>query len=339
MISKKNEKSLKNWKPPPISNSDVGISFIGRAPLTTVKKKIPLPEGYATFPLLSDNLTRTLRKQFGYLKIAAIQVALKPTKLGSNASAVISLRDKRSKKFNDSVFAMVESSLCDGPIHFSYNPTRIVPLSDLDASSSFAIDIKTSMMRGGENVILMHKFYYRVRKKMHGCMSIGNSSDGRGKTTLFLTNIAESNLVVSKTISWDEVAVPERWRDEENLLSSTGQTGAAVANARAGWKETADAHVFEVDVPGLKGEEVKVEVEAGRMLQISGERSNVEGEKNEKWHCEERSSGKFLRRFRLPENAQMEQVTAKMENGVLTVTVPKEGVNEKREVKVKVSGG
>ncbi|KAH6821218.1 HSP20-like chaperones superfamily protein [Perilla frutescens var. hirtella] len=174
---------------------------------------------------------------------------------------------------------------------------------------------------------------------MHGYRSIGNSSDGRGKTTLFLTNIAESNRVVSKTISWDEIAVPERWRDEENLLSSAGQTGAAVANARAGWKETADAHVFEVDVPGLKGEEVKVEVEAGRMLQISGERSNVEGEKNEKWHCEERSSGKFLRRFRLPENAKMEQVTAKMENGVLTVTVPKEGVNEKREVKVKVSGG
>jgi hypothetical protein len=46
----------------------------------------------------------------------------------------------------------------------------------------------------------------------------------------------------------------------------------------------------------------------------------------------ERSSGKFTRRFRLPENAQTEQIKASMENGVLTVTVPKEEV-KKPEVK------
>jgi HSP20 family protein len=46
----------------------------------------------------------------------------------------------------------------------------------------------------------------------------------------------------------------------------------------------------------------------------------------------ERSCGKFLRRFRLPENAKMDHVKASMENGVLTVTVPKEKV-KKPEVK------
>ncbi|URE22970.1 hypothetical protein MUK42_37801 [Musa troglodytarum] len=38
----------------------------------------------------------------------------------------------------------------------------------------------------------------------------------------------------------------------------------------------------------------------------------------------ERSSGKFSRRFRLPENAKVHQAKTSMENGVLTVTVPKE---------------
>ncbi|KAI5666040.1 hypothetical protein M9H77_15893 [Catharanthus roseus] len=122
-----------------------------------------------------------------------------------------------------------------------------------------------------------------------------------------------------------------------NTPSSVRET-AAFSNARIDWKETPEAHIFKADVPGLKKEEVKVEVEEGRILQISGERSKEEEEKNDKWHRVERSSGKFIRRFRLPENAKMEEVKASMENGVLTVTVPK--VEEKKaEIKsVEISG-
>ena len=71
-----------------------------------------------------------------------------------------------------------------------------------------------------------------------------------------------------------------------------------------------------------------MEIEEGRVLEISGERSKEKEEKNDKWHRLERSSGKFLRRFRLPENAKLDQVKANMENGVLTVTVPKEAVKK-----------
>jgi len=89
------------------------------------------------------------------------------------------------------------------------------------------------------------------------------------------------------------------------------------------WKETPEAHVFKADLPGMKKEEVKVEIEDDRVLQISRERSLEKEDKNDQWHRVERSSGKFMRRFRLPENAKMDQVKAAMENGVLTVTVPK----------------
>ncbi|PKI61702.1 18.1 kDa class I heat shock protein-like [Punica granatum] len=123
------------------------------------------------------------------------------------------------------------------------------------------------------------------------------------------------------------VSVPESARETSTF-----------ANARIDWKETPEAHVFKADLPGLKKEEVKVEVEEGRILQISGERSKEKEEKNDKWHRVERSSGKFLRRFRLPENAKMDQVKASMENGVLTVTVPKEE-EKKPEVKaVEIQG-
>ncbi|KAG7538584.1 HSP20-like chaperone [Arabidopsis suecica] len=105
--------------------------------------------------------------------------------------------------------------------------------------------------------------------------------------------------------------------------ASTARDVAAFTNARVDWKETSEAHVFKADLPGLKKEEVKVEVEDKNVLQISGERSKENEEKNDKWHRVERASGKFMRRFRLPENAKMEEVKATMENGVLTVVVPK----------------
>ena len=122
-----------------------------------------------------------------------------------------------------------------------------------------------------------------------------------------------------------------------NLPSSARET-TAIADARIDWKETPEAHVFKVDVPGLKKEEVKVEVEDGTILQISGERSKEQEEKNDKWHRVERSSGKFLRRFRLPENAKMDQVKAAMENGVLTVMVPKEEVKKPEVKAIDISG-
>ncbi|KAI3883281.1 hypothetical protein MKW92_017044 [Papaver armeniacum] len=128
------------------------------------------------------------------------------------------------------------------------------------------------------------------------------------------------------------------------LTSRQGGSDAAretsqLANTRIDWKETPEAHVFRADLPGVKKEEVKVEVEEGRVLQISGEKSRESEEKNDKWHRVERTSGKFLRRFRLPENAKMEEVKATMENGVLTVCVPKVEQKKPEVVKsIEISG-
>ncbi|KAB2596209.1 16.9 kDa class I heat shock protein 2-like [Pyrus ussuriensis x Pyrus communis] len=101
-------------------------------------------------------------------------------------------------------------------------------------------------------------------------------------------------------------------------LSSRSET-ESFAHAHIDWKETPTAHVFKADV----------EVEDGRILQISGERKREQEKKTDTWHRVERSSGTFTRTFRLPENASLEEVRAGMENGVLTITVPK--VNAKKE--------
>ncbi|KAF5190274.1 17.5 kDa class I heat shock protein [Thalictrum thalictroides] len=119
--------------------------------------------------------------------------------------------------------------------------------------------------------------------------------------------------------------------------SSSAHEASQFASIRIDWNETPEAHVFKADLPGLKKEEVKVEVEEGKVLQISGERSKETEDKNDKWHRVERSSGKFFRRFRLPDSAMVEQVKATMENGVLTVTVPKQQVKEPEVKSIEIS--
>ncbi|KAM3692061.1 hypothetical protein ACJW30_08G058300 [Castanea mollissima] len=103
---------------------------------------------------------------------------------------------------------------------------------------------------------------------------------------------------------------------------------SALVNTGVDWKETPEAHVFKADLLGLNKEEVKVEVE----------RKVEKEEKKDTWHRVECSNGKFLRRFRLPENAKMDQIKASMENGVLTVTVPKVEAKKPDVKAIEISG-
>ncbi|XP_031286244.1 18.2 kDa class I heat shock protein-like [Pistacia vera] len=113
------------------------------------------------------------------------------------------------------------------------------------------------------------------------------------------------------------------FKDFFSLSTRFPQETSAIVNTQIDWRETPEAHVFKADLPGLKKEEVKVAIEDDRVLQISGERNIEKEDRNDTLHRVERSSGKFSRSFKLPENVKMDQIKASMENGVLTVNVPK----------------
>ncbi|KAL6629765.1 hypothetical protein ACP70R_029530 [Stipagrostis hirtigluma subsp. patula] len=100
------------------------------------------------------------------------------------------------------------------------------------------------------------------------------------------------------------------------------------ATASMDWKETPTAHVFMADLPGVRRDEVKVEVEEEKVLKISGQRQRAAEDKGDRWHRVERASERFVRTVRLPPNANTDNVQAALENGVLTITIPKD--NERK---------
>ncbi|XP_074317343.1 17.1 kDa class II heat shock protein-like [Silene latifolia] len=99
----------------------------------------------------------------------------------------------------------------------------------------------------------------------------------------------------------------------------------AMARTAADVKEYPKAYKFVIDMPGLKSGDIKVTVEDENVLVISGERKREEEEKEGgvKYLKMERRIGKFMRKFVLPENANMEAITAVCQDGVLCVTVEK----------------
>lgn len=79
--------------------------------------------------------------------------------------------------------------------------------------------------------------------------------------------------------------------------------------------------IARAELPGLKAEDVKVEVEEGS-LTISGERKyEAEETKKDFYRCE-RDYGTFYRAFPIPEGVNVGAITATFENGILEVTVP-----------------
>lgn len=79
--------------------------------------------------------------------------------------------------------------------------------------------------------------------------------------------------------------------------------------------------VVSADLPGLKKEEVKVEVTDDELV-IEGERKLEHKEDREGYHMWERSYGQFYRSIPLPEGAKTDQVKAELKDGVLKVSIP-----------------
>jgi len=92
------------------------------------------------------------------------------------------------------------------------------------------------------------------------------------------------------------------------------------------------AYHIEVDLPGMKKEDISIQVEDNTLV-ISGERKVKEEIKEENYYKIESRFGTFSRSFALPEDADIEKIHAESQDGVLEVVVPKLEVQKIDKVK------
>jgi len=87
-------------------------------------------------------------------------------------------------------------------------------------------------------------------------------------------------------------------------------------------RETEEFYHIEVELPGVKKEDVDIQVD-GNVLTISGERNVREEVTDEDYHKVESRYGLFSRSFTLPEKVDVSNIEAGFENGILEVAIPK----------------
>jgi HSP20 family protein len=141
-------------------------------------------------------------------------------------------------------------------------------------------------------------------------------------------------------VRWDPSRDVDTLQSEVNRIFDTFFGGNDVRTRR--WVpamdlvETDDHLVLRADLPGLKREDVEIEVKDG-VLTVAGERKAEQERRSEGYYRVERAFGTFSRSLTLPKGIDPQQVAAEFEDGVLEVRIPKP--EETKPVRVAIGAG
>jgi len=106
-------------------------------------------------------------------------------------------------------------------------------------------------------------------------------------------------------------------------------------NGLSNVSENDNEYAIEISAPGLKKEDIKIELE-NDILKISSEVEDDKEEKNDGYYRREFHKSNFERNFTIPKSVNREEISASMTDGILTVSIPKIK-EEKKTESIKIS--
>ena len=114
-------------------------------------------------------------------------------------------------------------------------------------------------------------------------------------------------------------------------ITETTRTVAPLVNVN----ETTAAYLVEAELPGVRKEDIKISLDAGKVTIEAESVQALEQKEGEKVLRRERSSRKFSRAFTLPEEVDENGIDATLENGVLFLTLPKKPAVQPKQITVR----
>lgn len=206
---------LNKWTIPSVPNNQ-----IYKYGMFDLKAKFAIKQTEHSIQLNNNNQTINLLnkkelnkfKDYNFIHIGLIQIALRPlTLLGLNASIMAYVRDGRCNNFKQSLAALIETSLCHGPVYFDVYPNLSLSLSDKNISDALQLNIHTNgydYKQGSETIAICYRIYYKVLNTLN---PKAKRITFPGTTTLVQTNLLTSNVATNRLIKWEEINFPESW--------------------------------------------------------------------------------------------------------------------------------
>ncbi len=144
-------------------------------------------------------------------------------------------------------------------------------------------------------------------------------------------------------VRWDPFRELEDVSDRLSRMIARPRNGnGAEQAALADWMpavdiaETPSEYLLKVELPEMKKEDIKIHIE-NNVLSLEGERKLEREQSGKKFHRMERSYGRFMRSFGLPENVDSTKVRADYQEGVLAVHIAKTPLPGAKAIDIKVS--
>jgi HSP20 family protein len=145
-------------------------------------------------------------------------------------------------------------------------------------------------------------------------------------------------------VRWEPFAEMEQMRFRMDRIFGdlrpwrlASRAGSEIGYVPLDVSETDEAFEVEAALPGVKPEDVEVQVH-GDTVTIKGEAREVAEEEEKDWLRRERRYGVFARSFTLPTDIDAEKATAEFENGLLKLRLPKSEAARPKTIKVSTRG-
>ncbi|KAK9741649.1 hypothetical protein RND81_03G119500 [Saponaria officinalis] len=170
-----------------------------------------------TLNLLSHtSVQKYVQNKYRFIHFGLVQVAVKPlVHKGVDSPIYMALRDNRLQSYKDSLLAVVQTNVCNGPVYFNCFPDYTVDLSDPLILESLILDLHVSgneFKEFAKNFAVVFRIYFRPMSSTVNPKFIHEPSSK--EETIFIEVHAKDNktrslVSTAKALPWDKITIPE----------------------------------------------------------------------------------------------------------------------------------
>jgi hypothetical protein len=210
-----NLEKLNKWVIPSVPRNKIYnfgmFDFKSRMAVKTIEQNVRISKDSQNIFLLCKKDLESF-KDYNYMHVGLIQIAIKPlTLLGLNTTIMAYVRDGRCNNFKQSLAAVIETSLCHGPVYFDIAPNLSLSLSDKHLFEALQMNIHTNgydFKIGSQIMTVCYRIYFKVLNTLN---PKAKQISCPGTTTLVQTNLLASKIATNRLIKWEELDFPENW--------------------------------------------------------------------------------------------------------------------------------